>query len=488
MMFEMGNEPVRDLEGADLLGQRLLDRYRIEERIARGGMSLVFRGWDERLRRPVCVKIFSGIGRSTVAQRTVHDHFVREAYTLSCLNHPNTLRIYDFGHLDDEALTPFQVSELADGGTLRDHIRLEGALPPEAALEVLEPIAGALAEAHDQGVIHRDVKPSNILRCRAGAQITVVKLADFGIAHTTVERLDTEQLPTDEPPLYSLNWAAPEQIRGETVGPEADVYSLALVAAYLLTGRLVFRGQDVLKLFEDRRRGDNLVRELLSDLDVPTSITDVISAACRDDVDTRTPSVETFISALRDAIENQAPEPSRGEPSKPHSEPSSIHFGVLPPPLSMVTTQLTPAFTVSNVTQKVLEVGRRRILVVDARKAVELGGSAGGPASARIRVTVLEGSPGLHIKGLDCFLAREAARPSSGISVEHDANVTLVSSGRVLIGTMRVHLGTLEGEVRVFRLDGATLAVPTFIARWAAVIDAGTDSPAVLLLRTGDYD
>jgi hypothetical protein len=469
MMCQMTNAPACEAEGADLLGRRLLDRYRIEDRIARGGMSLVFRGWDERLRRPVCVKIFSGIGRSSVAHKTVHDHFVREAYTLSCLNHPHTLRIYDFGHLDDEARTPFQVSELADGGTLRDYVRLEGPFSLDEALEILEPIAGALAEAHDQGIIHRDVKPSNILLCRAGSQ-TIAKLADFGIARSPVEELDPEQLPTDSPPLYSLNWAAPEQIRGESVGPEADVYSLALVTAYLLTGRLVFRGQDVLKLFEDRRRGDALVQELLAGLALPGTITDVILAACRDDINTRTPSVETFVSSLREARE---------------AKPPSFEPGV-PPSFATGLTQLTPAYTVNDATATTFDVGRRRIRVVDARKAVELGGDAGGPLAGRVRVTPLEGSPGVHIKGLDCFLAREGGRPSSGTSLEHDATVALVSPGRVTIGAMRFHLGAQEGEMRVFRLDGATVAIPRFVARWCAVLDAGADACAVLLLRSGE--
>lgn len=470
-MSQMGNAPVRESEGPDLLGQRLLDRYRVEERLARGGMSVVFRGWDERLRRPVCIKIFCGIGGSSVARQTVHDHFVREAYTLSCLNHPHTLRIYDFGHLDDESRTPFQVSELADGGTLRDYVRLEGPLGPADALDMLEPIAGALAEAHDQGIIHRDVKPSNILLCHAGAQ-TTVKLADFGIAHSPMEQQDLEQLPTDAPPLYSLNWAAPEQIRGEDVGPEADVYSLALVAAYLLTGRLVFRGQDVLKLFEDRRRGDAYVQEMLAALSLPTTVIDVIAAACRDDVNARTPSVETFVAALRDAIANHA----TSQASLPAPTPVSGY------------TQLTPAFTINDATPTTLEVGRRRIRVVDATGAVELGRDAGGPPAARVRITALHGSTGLHVKGLDCFVAHEGGRPSSGLSLERDTTVSLVSPRQVTIGSMRVHLGVQEDDMRVFRLDSATVAVPRFVARWAAVIDAGADASAVLLLRAGERE
>ena len=170
-----------------LAGARLLDRYVVEQAIAQGGMAVIYRGRDLRLLRPVCIKVFHRLQRSEASYRTAYEHFVQEAFALSQFLHPNTLRIFDFGYLDGDGRSPgdggapFQISELLDQGTLTQRVRREGALSPAQALEILEPLAGALSEAHGRGIVHRDIKPSNILFAQAGAR-RVVKLCDFGIA------------------------------------------------------------------------------------------------------------------------------------------------------------------------------------------------------------------------------------------------------------------------------------------------------------------
>jgi serine/threonine-protein kinase len=169
-----------------LAGVRLLDRYEVEGAIAHGGMAVIYRGRDLRLARPVCIKVFHRLQRSEAGYRTAYDHFVQEAFALSQFLHPNTLRIFDFGYLEREGEAPFQISELLDAGTLSHHVRREGALSPAATLEILAPIAGALAEAHARGIIHRDIKPSNILFGMAG-NTRVVKLCDFGIAKVSAD-------------------------------------------------------------------------------------------------------------------------------------------------------------------------------------------------------------------------------------------------------------------------------------------------------------
>src|SRR5688572_31943046 len=144
-------------------------------------MSVVYRGQDTRLHRPVCIKVFFRLDGNTAGYQKAYDHFVQEAFALSQLAHPNTLRIYDFGHLDQEPHSPFQVSELLTGGTVSHHVRRAGPFTPSGALDILEAVIGALSEAHARGVIHRDIKPSNVLFGSAGPR-RVVKLADFGIA------------------------------------------------------------------------------------------------------------------------------------------------------------------------------------------------------------------------------------------------------------------------------------------------------------------
>ena len=230
-----------------LNGQRLLDRYEVDSPIAQGGMAIIYRGHDTRLLRPVCIKVFYRLRPGQAAYRAAYEHFIQEAFTLSQFNHPNTLRIYDFGYLEGDVAAPFQISEMLEGGTLSRLVRRHGPLGATEAREILEPVAGALAEAHARGIVHRDIKPSNILFGLAGAR-RVVKLCDFGIAKVSESRPTrgptaprTRSRESGQPlRLYSPGWASPEQIRGEQIGPASDVYALGLLTAFVLTGRPVF--------------------------------------------------------------------------------------------------------------------------------------------------------------------------------------------------------------------------------------------------------
>src|SRR4029077_18231498 len=132
------------------VGDVVLDRYRVVEQIGTRGHSVVFKGTDERLQRPVCIKLFSGLGGETGVGRTSYEHFVQEAFALSRLTHPNTLRIYDFGHLGtkDSAGLPLQVCEYMNGGTLSQILRDQGKQSVAETLPVIAVMCAALAEAH----------------------------------------------------------------------------------------------------------------------------------------------------------------------------------------------------------------------------------------------------------------------------------------------------------------------------------------------------
>ena len=273
--------PGSEQRGADpleLLGKQLMGRYTIRDRIANGGMSVVYRGQDDRLQRPVCVKVFFGLDRSQSVYQTSYEHFIQEAFALSQLHHPNTIRIYDFGYLDEEPCSPFHVSELMDGGTLLGHVRRQGPLSTDEVIAILEPIVGALTEAHSHGIVHRDIKPTNILFHNAGPN-RVVKLADFGIAKAHMDEFersiphraqDTHAASGKRISLYSPGWAAPEQLRAHPVGPSADVYALGLLVVFMLSGKKVFPDKDIMETVQRRMEGDQFVAVSYTHLTLPT--------------------------------------------------------------------------------------------------------------------------------------------------------------------------------------------------------------------------
>src|ERR1044071_6277772 len=306
------------------IGDIVLDRYRIVEHIASGGHSVVFRGQDERLSRPVCIKVFSGMGGNSGVGRTSYEHFVQEAFALSRLTHPNTLRIYDFGHLgtrDAEGM-PLQVCEYMNGGTLSHIVREQGRQSLAETVRVVNAMCLALAEAHALGIVHRDIKPQNIL-FGAVAGNKLPKLADFGIAKWSADDDNRQQRAEDTAivagqklAMYSPSWAAPEQLAGQPVSPATDIYPLACVAVYMLSGKAIFADEDVYAGYRKRRHAADLVTSALSPFDVPAAAVESLSKALAFDPRSRLPRVEDLAQQLAAAL---AP----AEPPKPSDSAAS---------------------------------------------------------------------------------------------------------------------------------------------------------------------
>ena len=204
----------------------IADRYRLDHVIANGGMGQVWRATDEVLGRAVAVKVL----RPEAAEESGFlERFRAEARNSASLQHPNIVTVFDFGEGEHSA---YLVMELIEGEPLSAVIRDRGPLPPELATEVLYQAAIALQAAHDAGVVHRDVKPANIVMDADG----YARLADFGISRA----LAHSNLTQTGEMLGTAHYLSPEQVQGQQAGPASDVYALAVVGYEMLTGERPF--------------------------------------------------------------------------------------------------------------------------------------------------------------------------------------------------------------------------------------------------------
>ncbi len=216
-----------NMEQHQLIG----DRYEMLDPIGRGGMATIFRARDTRMGRMVAVKILREMYSSDPKFVL---RFQREARAVSALSHPNIVQVFDYGRNNDEY---YIVMELVEGTDLRRYLKTHGILDLRRAVVIAHDVALALGAAHQRGIVHRDVKPQNIL---VNDQ-ALVKLTDFGIA-TFYRDMDNERLTTTGMTLGTVQYYAPEQAQGDVVTPAADVYSLGVVMYEMLVGHPPFDG------------------------------------------------------------------------------------------------------------------------------------------------------------------------------------------------------------------------------------------------------
>lgn len=245
---------------------RRLGQYTLEELIGEGGMGAVYRASHAMLRRPTAIKILSPAAASPEAM----SRFEREVQLTAQLTHPNTVTIYDYGRTADGVL--YYAMELLDGATLEAIVEVDGPQPAARVVHVLEQVAGALGEAHSIGLIHRDVKPANIVLCTHGGEHDVAKVVDFGLVKELEERHPatvSQEGTISGTPLYM----APEiLIEPNAASPRSDIYALGAVGYYLLTGEHVFSGRTVIEVLghhlhtepipPSRRLGDPVPEDL----------------------------------------------------------------------------------------------------------------------------------------------------------------------------------------------------------------------------------
>ncbi len=217
---------------------RSIGRYKLSRRLGKGGMGEVWAAFHATLKRDVALKIIR-------PERITPDliaRFEREVRATSALSHPNTVRVFDYGVTDDGLW--YYAMELLDGVNLTSLVEREGALPPGRAVHLVIQAARALGEAHGAGIVHRDIKPDNLLLTRAGGELDFVKVIDFGIAR----QLDDVAMTDAGLVVGSPQYIAPELARGLGADARADVYGLGGVLYFLLTGRPPFDGDSTAQL------------------------------------------------------------------------------------------------------------------------------------------------------------------------------------------------------------------------------------------------
>jgi hypothetical protein len=268
--------------GSDFLG------YRIEELIGRGGMGVVYRAYDLRLKRPVALKL---VAPSLARDEQFRERFARESELVMSLEHPNVVPIYDAGDVDGRV---YLAMRLVDGTDLGSLLRAEGALEPARAIAICTQIAAALDAAHVRGLVHRDVKPSNVLLDSSGH----VYLADFGLTRS----LDDERAETGEDrAIGTPAYLAPEQLEGWPPDSRVDVYSLGCVLYECLTGEPVFpRGSRLAVAWAHLEEEPPRASERRAGL--PIGVDAVIAQALAKEPEQRFATCGGLVSAAEDAL------------------------------------------------------------------------------------------------------------------------------------------------------------------------------------------
>lgn len=271
------------------IGSILDDRYEIIGLIGEGGMAVVYKALDQRLNRYVAVKIMR---EDMMGDEEFRSRFYAEAHAVAMLSNPNIVAVYDVSQRDD---IEYIVMELVEGITLRQYMDRRGALAWREVLHFSTQIARALAHAHEKGIVHRDIKPQNVMMFRDGT----AKVADFGIA-----ALENERVENDGQAIGSIHYIAPEQAKGQSPDARSDLYSLGVVMYEMLTGRKPYEGETIAEIAVKHINARPTLPHTVVE-DIPAELERIALKAMCADIDERYQSAADMLRDLDDFVQSQ---------------------------------------------------------------------------------------------------------------------------------------------------------------------------------------
>lgn len=317
-------------------GRVLAGRYTVGRRIGAGGMATILRASDNKMEREVAIKV---LHRHLAHDPEVRTRFKAEARHAASLSHPNIVAVYDQGEAD----LPYIVMELIDGPSLREVLGRHGPLSPEQTLAVIQPLCLALEAAHGLGLIHRDVKPENVLVTPDG----VPKLADFGIARVMAATSHTATGTL----VGSVHYLAPELVGGVEATPASDQYALAVVAWELLTGRKPLPAETPMAIAL-RHASEDIPPASRYAPEVPAALDRVMQRATDRDPTHRYPSMQAFAAAFLGAV------PGKATAVTTTGDDGSHHTLILPPDASETLALSTAAMSARAAAEQALDQRR----------------------------------------------------------------------------------------------------------------------------------
>lgn len=286
-------------ENESLIGKLLDNRYEIQSIIGEGGMAVVYKAFCHRLNRFVAIKVL----RDEFAEdEDFRRRFLAESHAIAMLSHPNIVAVYDVSSCDG---VEYIVMELIEGITLKQYLGKRGALNWKEAVHFVKQTAKALSHAHQRGIVHRDIKPQNIMLLRDGT----IKVADFGIAALEDERQDSNEA------VGSIHYIAPEQARGNDPDARSDIFSLGVVMYEMLAGKKPFTGESIEEIAVKHLEPPVPIDEFAPD--VPQELEKIVTKAMSAELETRYQSADELLDALEAFTRRQMRKPKTPQYENP---------------------------------------------------------------------------------------------------------------------------------------------------------------------------